>query len=61
MDIIKKLLREDLEYFSVDNASAEQDEFKIGLEEEEEYDIMSEIKKSLEAYNEKYKASKLNF
>ena len=35
-DFIKKRLKEDLEYAHVDNAAPEQDEFKIGLKEQDD-------------------------
>lgn len=49
MKSIKQKLREDLEYFSVSDASPESDEFEIGLEEE--FDADEYIKNQLKEFN----------
>jgi hypothetical protein len=52
MNYIKQQLREDLEYFSVSDASPESDEFEIGLEEDA--DTIEYIKAQLKEFNNQF-------
>lgn len=55
MNRLEKLIKEDLQYFSVDDASPESDEFEIGLEEDcEDEDTVEYIKKRLEEFNNQF-------